>query len=303
MMSRRATWALVLWTLTVYADMRLAAFTDLPRKTAFSTNEPLEIPGTLIEPGQYVFKLIESQPERNVLQVFETVQLWTADETRLVSTLLTMPNYDLPTTDKTVFSFFERGPKQPKALRLWFTPGRNYGQEFVYPKAQAVELARVVGRSVLSMPAELPGDIGKFARMVVEPGPTPAKVPFVPPLAGTAPGLEDPAAKSAPTTPAMPPRQSAETNPPREISQSQKAQTARQRPAEPQGAPLSSARVSSARARSRSQREPIARNQPVARASVLPKTASYLPLVAFIGLFSIFLSTLLHALMARLERS
>jgi len=297
MMSHRATWALVLWTLTVYADMRLAAFTDLPRKTAFSTNEPLEIPGTLIEPGQYVFKLIESQPERNVLQVFETVQLWTADETRLVSTLLTMPNYDLPTTDKTVFSFFERGPKQPKALRLWFTPGRNYGQEFVYPKAQAVELARVVGRSVLSMPAELPGDIGKFARMVVEPGPTPAKVPFVPPSAGTAPGLEDSSLKSkAPTAPRMQARQSAETNRPREISQPQNAKTARQRPAESQGAPLSSAHA-------RSQGEPTARNQPVARVSVLPKTASYLPLVAFIGLFSIFLSTLLHALMARLERS
>ncbi len=270
MMSHRATWALVLWTLTVYADMRLAA--DLPRKTAFSTNEPLEIPGTLIEPGQYVFKLIESQPERNVLQVFETVQLWTADETRLVSTLLTMPNYDLPTTD-------------------------NYGQEFVYPKAQAVELARVVGRSVLSMPAELPGDIGKFARMVVEPGPTPAKVPFVPPSAGTAPGLEDSSLKSkAPTAPRMQARQSAETNRPREISQPQNAKTARQRPAESQGAPLSSAHA-------RSLGEPTARNQPVARVSVLPKTASYLPLVAFIGLFSIFLSTLLHALMARLERS
>src|SRR5712692_280154 len=190
MMSRQATWALVLWTFSFYADMRLTAFADLPKKTAFSTNEPLEIPGTLIEPGQYVFKLIEAQPERNVLQVFETVQLWTADETRLVSTLLTMPNYDLPTTDKTVFSFFERGPKQPKALRLWFAPGRNYGQEFVYPKAQAVELARVVGRSVLSLPAELPGDIGQFAHMVAEPNRAAAKAPVAPPVSD--PGAASP---------------------------------------------------------------------------------------------------------------
>src|SRR5437773_1297768 len=270
MISRRVTWALILWTLTVSAGVRpAAAFADLPRKTAFSTNEPLEIPGTLIEPGQYIFKLIEAQPERNVLQVFETVQLWTADETRLVSTLLTMPNYDLPTTDKTVFSFFERGPKQAKALRLWFAPGRNYGQEFVYPKGQAVELARVVGRSVLSMPAELPGDIGKFARMVVEPGPTPAKVPFVAPSAGTAPGLEGPSPKSAPTTPAMQARQSAETNRPREILQPPRtAQTAHKPLAESQGALL----ASDTRARNRSQGEPIAHNQQVAHASTLPKT-------------------------------
>jgi len=295
MISRRATWALVLWTLSVYADMRLTAFADLPKKTAFSTNEPLEIPGTLIEPGQYVFKLIEAQPERNVLQVFETVQLWTADETRLVSTLLTMPNYDLPTTDKTVFSFFERGPKQRKALRLWFAPGRNYGQEFVYPKAQAVELARVVGRSVLSMPAELPGDIGKFARMVVEPGPTPAKVPFVPPVAPADARLPGPGTSSvAVTPPAIQVRQSAETNRPREITRSpQIAQTARQGLAESASARLPSD------AHARKQEEPIARNQQI----TLPKTAGYVPLVAFMGVLSLLLSALLHMLLSRLERS
>jgi hypothetical protein len=133
------------------------------KQTPFSINEPFEIPSMMLEPGQYVFKLVEHEPQRNVLDVFETVQLWTADETRLLSTMLTMPNYDQPTTDKTVFTFFERGPKQPKALRIWFAPGRNYGQEFVYPKIQAVELGKSVGRAVLSMPPELPGDLGKLA--------------------------------------------------------------------------------------------------------------------------------------------
>lgn len=133
------------------------------KQTPFSINEPFEIPSMMLEPGQYVFKLVEREPQRNVLDVFETVQLWTSDETRLLSTMLTMPNYDQPTTDKTVFTFFERGPKQPKALRIWFAPGRNYGQEFVYPKIQAVELGKSVGRAVLSMPPELPGDLGKLA--------------------------------------------------------------------------------------------------------------------------------------------
>jgi hypothetical protein len=145
---------------------------DQIKQTPFSINEPVEIPSMMLEPGHYVFKLVERAPQRNVLDVFETVQLWTSDETRLLSTMLTMPNYDQPTTDKTVFTFFERGPKQPEALRIWFAPGRNYGQEFVYPKIQAVELGKSVGRAVLSMPPELPGDLGKLASA---PPPVPAR--------------------------------------------------------------------------------------------------------------------------------
>src|SRR6267154_5832675 len=77
---------------------------DPSRQTPFSTNEPLEVPGRILEPGSYILKLIEPESQRNVLQVFETVQLWTGDGTRLLSTMLTMPNYDLPPTDKTVFT-------------------------------------------------------------------------------------------------------------------------------------------------------------------------------------------------------
>src|SRR3979411_3041259 len=136
------------------------------RQTVFSTKDPLEGAGRILEPGNYVFKLIETETPRNVLQDFETVQLWTGDEAHLLSTLLPMPNYDVPTPDKTVFAFFERGPKQPKALRIWFSPGRNYGHEFAYPRGQAVELAKSIGRGVLSLPVELPADIGKFNRPV-----------------------------------------------------------------------------------------------------------------------------------------
>ena len=97
---------------------------DPVHKTLFSTNEPLEVPGMMLEPGRYTLKLIEQEAQRNVLQVFDTVQLWSSDETRLISTVLTMPNYDLPTTDQTVFSFFERGPKQAKALPRRIQIGR-----------------------------------------------------------------------------------------------------------------------------------------------------------------------------------
>jgi hypothetical protein len=262
------------------------------KQTPFSTNGPIEVPGMMVETGRYIFKLIEPEPERNVLQVFETVQLWTGDGTRLLSTMLTMPNYDLPATDKTVFSFFERGPKQPKALRLWFAPGRNYGQEFVYPKAQAVELAKSVGRAVLSMPPELPGDIGRLASMVVEPNPTPVKVPLAasmseprpaiptevaPTPSSVPPNVEPPPKWNPPPVPSTPPKPSLQ--PVKTLGQD----------AASDAAPVNS--------RLRTPQPPMQM-----MASSLPKTASYLALLAFVGMLSIAGGAVLRILALRLER-
>jgi len=196
-MNRRKLTTCGVIALAVLVDVRGA---EPVKQTPFSINDPFEIPSMILEPGHYVFKLVEREPQRNVLDVFETVQLWTGDETRLLSTLLTMPNYDQPTTDKTVFTFFERRPKQPKALRIWFAPGRNYGQEFVYPKLQAVELAKSVGRAVLSLPPELPGDLGKLASAAIPPSPAPP----APPPAAAAPSALVVPPRPAPLPKAIP---------------------------------------------------------------------------------------------------
>jgi hypothetical protein len=255
------------WRLTTCGMMALVALVQASgaepaKKTPFSINDPFEIPSMILEPGQYVFKLVEREPQRNVLDVFETVQLWTGDETRLLSTLLTMPNYDQPTTDKTVFTFFERGPKQPKALRIWFAPGRNYGQEFVYPKLQAVELAKSVGRAVLSLPPELPGDLGKLASAAPQPNPAPA---------APAPATAAPSKPVAPPTPALLP----------------KAIPVAVTPAVSAPAPVQS------RARVR---------EPQMIASSLPKTASYMALFAALGIMGIFAGAFLRILALRLEQ-
>jgi|SRR5579872_3416082 len=243
------------------------------KETPFSVNSPLEIPGMMLDSGQYLFRLGEPAPERNVLQVFETVQIWAGDGARLLSTLLTMPNYDRPTTDKTVFSFFERGPNDPKALRLWFAPGRDYAQEFVYPKLQAVQLAKSAGRAVLSMPLELPADVGRLGMIAApEPPAAPVTVPRAAPAqrpARIARFVRD----TASPVPAVEP---VGTRPPGAQPQP-KSSGARERSAE------------------------IAARAPDASGS-LPKTASSLPLLATIGMLGIAGGVLLRLLAMRLER-
>jgi hypothetical protein len=71
------------------------------------------------------------------------------------TTILAIPNYRLRATDKTVMTFKERAEGQPEAIRAWFYPGREWGDQFVYPKSRAVQLAKIVNEPVLATPVEV----------------------------------------------------------------------------------------------------------------------------------------------------
>jgi len=105
------------------------------KKTTLTFSQPIEIPGKVLPAGTYVFKLLESPSDRHI------VQIWNEDGTELITTILAVPNYRLAPTGETVIKFGERPGESPVALRAWFYPGDNFGQEFVYPKARAIELA------------------------------------------------------------------------------------------------------------------------------------------------------------------
>ena len=53
-----------------------------------------------------------------------------------------------------MLTFSERTADAPQALRAWFFPGDDWGQEFVYPKTRAIAIAAEVNEPVLSAAAE-----------------------------------------------------------------------------------------------------------------------------------------------------
>src|SRR5579863_8315695 len=119
------------------------------KKTVMTFSAPVEIPGVhlkgwgVLPAGTYVFKVLDSQSDRHIVQIFNK------DETTIYATILAIPNYRLKVTDKTVITFRERPAGEPEALRAWFYPGKNWGDEFVYPKAKAIELAKATNMPVL----------------------------------------------------------------------------------------------------------------------------------------------------------
>lgn len=121
------------------------------KKTVITFSEPFEVPGVdaqILPAGTYVFKVFESFGDRNIVQIFN------ADETHLLTTILAINNYRLKPTEKTVLTFKERGEGQPEAIKAWFYPDNAFGQEFVYSKKRALELAKIVNEPVLAMPIE-----------------------------------------------------------------------------------------------------------------------------------------------------
>ncbi len=134
---------------------------DYDHMTIVTFSAPVEIPpvhitGMKVLPaGTYVFKLVNSSSNRHIVQIFNR------DQTKIYATILAIANYRLTPKDKTVITFNEGLAGKPEALRAWFYPGANWGEEFVYPKAKAVELAKVTNLPVLAVTAEVPEEVAQ----------------------------------------------------------------------------------------------------------------------------------------------
>jgi hypothetical protein len=133
------------------------------QKTIFTFSEPVEIPGQVLEPGTYMFKLADSMADRNIVEVFNK------DGNHLYGTFLAIPDYHLKPADKAIITFEERAPGAPEAVKAWFYPGENYGHDFVYPKVRATELAKANNQPVPSMPNELAANTKKPTTSMTEP--------------------------------------------------------------------------------------------------------------------------------------
>jgi hypothetical protein len=87
------------------------------------------------------------------------VQIWNADRSQLITTILALPNYRLQPNGDTVIKFAERPSGTPEAVKAWFYPGDNFGQEFVYPKARATQISQDVNEPVLVVRDEAPAPV------------------------------------------------------------------------------------------------------------------------------------------------
>jgi hypothetical protein len=114
------------------------------KKTILTFSGPVQVPGATLPAGSYVFKLADIPGNRHVVQVFDK------DERKIYTTILAIPNERLEPTDKPVVLFAERASGTPQAVKVWYYPGDRTGDEFVYPRSQAMKIAKATHQRVLS---------------------------------------------------------------------------------------------------------------------------------------------------------
>jgi hypothetical protein len=114
------------------------------KKTILTFSGAVQIPGATLPAGTYVFKLADLAGNRHVVQVFDK------SEKKIIATLMAIPNQRMTASNKPVVMFSERPAGSPVAVKVWYYPGEKIGNEFVYPKGQAVRIARETHQRVLS---------------------------------------------------------------------------------------------------------------------------------------------------------
>ena len=98
------------------------------KRTVLTVNQPLQVTDRVLEPGKYVFELLNSQSNRF------TVQIFNGDQTHIIATVFAIPSYRLEPAPKSTFTFWETPPGTARALRDWYYPGDTIGREFPYPQ-------------------------------------------------------------------------------------------------------------------------------------------------------------------------
>ena len=118
---------------------QVARADDFNDRTIVRFGNAVEVPGAILQPGTYVFKVLESEADRIVIQISDE------RESHVFATAIATHNQYgtpethrddplAPTPGKTVMTFYEAPAGQPQALKTWFYPGQSFGFDFVYPK-------------------------------------------------------------------------------------------------------------------------------------------------------------------------
>lgn len=133
--------------------MAPAALAQTPEVSTLPVDQPLDVGGTILQPGVYTIRVIPTLGDRNRVQILST------DGKTIHATVLTVP-HDLEPNEEVPasrFVFFPAGEGQPRALRTWFPPNSamQAGHDIVYEESRARQLARLTSAPVVTYQGEV----------------------------------------------------------------------------------------------------------------------------------------------------
>jgi hypothetical protein len=169
-MFKKALWIGIALSLFACLPASSARADEWNKQTKITFSQPVDIAGHVLPAGTYLFKMADAN-DRHIVQIFS------ANGKKVMATVMTIPDYRLKATNKTVIKFREVPAGSPEALRAWFYPGRTIGEEFIYPKHRARELAKASNVAVPAHEADIDDDKALVAAPIVAVTPEEKEVP------------------------------------------------------------------------------------------------------------------------------
>jgi hypothetical protein len=118
------------------------------KRTLFTFNRPITLPGVTLPAGQYLFRIVDNTTNRKVVQVLSS------DGKKPYAMLLSIPDTRPDPSTSPEVRFMETGAGTPSAVKTWWYPNERIGYEFIYPKDQARMLARGEVQPILTTRTE-----------------------------------------------------------------------------------------------------------------------------------------------------
>jgi hypothetical protein len=117
-------------------------------RTYFTFSTPVTLPGVTLPAGRYLFRLADPDSSRKVISVLSE------DGKTQLAMLHTIPNQLSKAPTDPEVRFLEISGNMPPPIKGWWYPGKSIGYEFIYPRAQALQLAKVTSQPVLTTSVE-----------------------------------------------------------------------------------------------------------------------------------------------------
>jgi len=117
-------------------------------RTYFTFSAPVTLPGMTLPAGKYIFRLADPDSSRKVINVLS------GDGKRSLAMLHTIPNQAMKAPKDAEIRFMETSAQVPPPVKTWWYAGKAIGYEFIYPRQQALQLAKSTSEPILTTTTE-----------------------------------------------------------------------------------------------------------------------------------------------------
>jgi hypothetical protein len=117
-------------------------------RTYFTFSAPVTLPGVTLPAGKYIFRLADPDSSRKVINVLS------GDGKRSLAMLHTIPNQAMKAPKDAEIRFMETSAQVPPPVKTWWYAGKAIGYEFIYPRQQALQLAKATSEPILTTTQE-----------------------------------------------------------------------------------------------------------------------------------------------------